>query len=150
MNAVEAIPLILVYALVIYLSVSNFITTSNGYLAVIEARTSLLTDALNSAPTQPLAGTPPREAEKLSPYSHCGSDSEVYIANGYLGMAKYAGRYGGKMYYLLIPSPNYYTPEHNQPKPKKLQCLAPLFTSAVRSFYVLPDGAIMYSPQPRR
>jgi hypothetical protein len=47
-NVVEAAILVVAFIAAVYIAVQNFYTTVTGYVAVIEARTSLIAEALDA------------------------------------------------------------------------------------------------------
>ena len=141
MNPLEAMPLVIIYILVMALLLNNFLTTVGGYLSVIESRSNLLSDATVGEKVVPQpAAIDTQSIYKISPYSYCGDErTRAYLANGYIGLTIDVG--GG--YYLLIPSPNYYRHGAGGDGPKNLSCIKPLHVEAASAFYIFPNGSVI-------
>lgn len=143
MNSVEAIPIVLIFVAAVAITVNNFITTTNGYVYLIEARKSLLEGALATKPLRPQPHATDREV--ISPYRFCSkTNSFAYLASGYVGIAV-PRNIAGTTAYLLIPSPSYYTRSLDDGALKRLQCVS-LYRGPVSAFYIMPDGMVMSKP----
>lgn len=152
MNAIEAVPLVFAFLLVAYLATSNFLQTVQGYLAVIDARSSLLEKALSAGKKAIFAVRTAKNV--IGPYTYdCGTTYlgiggiSAYLADGFVAITIPAGQLlGGKYsgYLLLVPSPSYFTPS-TTPTAKELKCHQPgdLKKEGVGGFLVLPNGTVL-------
>jgi len=150
MNAVEAVPLVFSFLLVLYLTVANFTTTVNGYLAVIDARVSMVRDALGAA--KPAYYQPRTAKNAIGPYFYkCEEGVKAYLANGYVALTISATKVGLSQaysdYVLLIPSPNYFTRADSATSPpRELECWSETQQTqeegGARAFLVYPNGVV--------
>jgi len=157
-NVVEAAILVVAFIAAVYIAVHNFYTTVTGYVAVIEARTSLVADALDAGQkvrfkpnAPPLLRIDGRYCLITPYYAECCEDVKYFIASGYPALLINATLYGyGKGYYLLVPSPSYViskdvVAETEKKDVKPLNCVDSATLSSSQTFLQLPDGAALYS-----
>lgn len=152
MSALEAVPLVFAFLLAVYLAVSNFLQTVQGYLAVIDARTSLLEKALLADQKALFATRTAKDV--IGPYTYnCNAEFlgyggiAAYLADGYVGITVPMGSVLGneyKDYLLLVPSPSYFT-RRTTPTAKALVCHqdGELRRDGVGGFLVLPNGTVL-------
>ncbi len=157
MNVVEAAILVVAFAAAVYLAIQNFYTTATGYAAVIEARTSLIADALaagqkaqfkpNAPPLLKIGGA---ECLITPYYATCCNGVMYFVASGFPALLIDASLYGyQKGYYLLVPSPSYMITSGAAEKASPLKCVkdpATLYTGPTSAFLVLPNGTVLISP----
>jgi len=158
MNVVEAAILVVAFIAAVYLAVQNFYTTVTGYVAVIEAKTLLATDALDAGQrvlfkpnAPPLLRIDGRECLITPYYTECCGDVKCFVASGFPAFLINATLYGyGKGYYLLVPSPSYVISSDVATKAgvKPLDCVNPaaLYSGPASAFLVLPNGTVLISP----
>jgi len=157
-NVVEVAILVVAFIAAVYLAVQNFYTTVTGYVAVIEARTSLVADALgarekvrfkpNATRLLRIGG---RECLITPYYAECCGDVKYFVASGFPALLINATLYGyGEGYYLLVPSPSYVISNDVATKAgvKPLECVTPaaLYSGPASAFLVLPNGTVLISP----
>lgn len=143
MQVIEAVLLVLVFFIAVVLTLSSFLSTVDGNLAVIETRYRLLQEALSSS-------------DKVVPQINVGlqcANGEVYfIASGYPAALIKAF----DDYYYLVPSPSYVISTHQTNcinSPCSSSCPpSPCCTSggqelgSVAAFLVLPNGTLLVKP----
>jgi hypothetical protein len=157
-NVVEAAILVVAFIAAVYLAVQNFYTTVTGYVAVIEARTSLAADALDAGQkvlfkpnAPPLLRIGNRKCLITPYYAECCGDVKYFVASGFPALLINATLYGyQKGYYLLVPSPSYMISNDVATKAgvKPLDCVNPatLYSGPASAFLVLPNGTVLISP----
>ena len=158
MNVVEAAILVVAFIAAVYLAVQNFYTTVTGYVAVIEARASLVADALDAGEKvrfKPNATRLLRIGDReclITPYyAECCGGVKYFVASGFPALLIDATLYGyGVGYYLLVPSPSYVISKDVATKAgvKPLDCVNPaaLYSGPASAFLVLPNGTVLISP----
>jgi hypothetical protein len=144
-NVVEAAILVVAFIAAVYIAVQNFYTTVTGYVAVIEARTSLVADA------SPLLRIGVKECLITPYYAECCGDVKYFVASGFPALLIDATLHGyGIGYYLLVPSPSYVISKDVATKAgvKPLDCVNPaaLYSGPASAFLVLPNGTVLISP----
>jgi hypothetical protein len=157
-NIVEVAILVVVFIAAVYLAVQNFYTTVTGYVAVIEARTSLIAEALDAKQrtlfkpnAPPLLRIGNRECLITPYYAECCGDVKYFVASGFPALLINATLYGyGNGCYLLVPSPSYVIGSDVATKAgvKPLDCVNPaaLYSGPASAFLVLPNGTVLISP----
>jgi len=156
MNVVEAVILVVLFAAAVHIAIQNFYTTTTGYVAVIEARTSLIADALaskqkalfkpNAPPLLKIGG---RECLITPYYAECCGDVKYFLASGFPALLINATLYGYERdYYLLVPSPSYVIKKEAATAATPLSCVDPaaFYTGPASAFLVLPNGTVYISP----
>lgn len=150
MHVVEAFLLVLVFVAAVALTISSFLSTVNGYLAVVKTRYQLLSEAM--------------ESNKIARFSSaevtCSESEKHFTASGFPAALIKADA----KYYYLIPSPGYVIPSTNPcaanpcaqppthpntpacpPSPCCQAGRAEVLNSA-RAFLVLPNGTVLATP----
>ncbi|MGC8584329.1 MAG: hypothetical protein ACP5MH_11490, partial [Thermoproteus sp.] len=119
MNVVEATVLVIVFIIAMYLTVSNFLSTVEGYLDVLKSRYEVLKDAMAAGqkvyfmPSHFYVVNLPEGTVYLTPYYMLctGLDVKLYRTEGFPALLINATYFGyPKGYYFLVPSPSYVIP----------------------------------------
>lgn len=156
MNVVEAVILIVVFATAVYLATTNFLTTAQGYISLIESRYKILEGAAGAQsvyfkPSNITLLKVKGQELLITPYYMKCTDLDImyFRASGYPALlinATYLNYPKG--YYFLVPSPSYQIPQDTAKSAHPLPCRDPqaLVSQPATSFIVLPNGTVKATP----